>query len=161
MDRKAAPERQTPPDGRDRAHPDRVLVSVALLASAARAANLPYPVVLVLGGIVLGVVPGLPEARLDPDLVLVIFLPPLIYASAFFTNLSDLRRDLRPIPCSRSASCSRRPHGRARRDTAIDGMSWAVAFTLGAIVAPTDTVAVGAILAADGPPAPDAQRAGG
>ena len=46
-------------------------------ASAARAAHLPYPIVLVLGGIVLGVVPGLPEARLNPDLVLVIFLPPL------------------------------------------------------------------------------------
>src|SRR3954449_8647154 len=74
-----------------------LLVAVVVLASAARAADLPYPVVLVLGGIVLGLVPGLPDVRLDPDLVLVIFLPPLIYASAFFTNLSDLRRDLRPI----------------------------------------------------------------
>ena len=124
-----------------------LLVSVALLASAARAANLPYPVVLVLGGIVLGVVPGLPEARLDPDLVLVIFLPPLIYASAFFTNLSDLRRDLRPISLlaiglvlATTGTVALAAH------TAIDGMSWAVAFTLGAIVAPTDTVAVGAIL---------------
>jgi hypothetical protein len=53
-----------------------------MLASAARAVNLPYPVVLVLGGIVLGVVPGLPEARLDPQLVLVIFLPPPIYVIA-------------------------------------------------------------------------------
>src|SRR3982751_687322 len=74
-----------------------LLVSVALLASVARAIGVPYPIVLVLGGAVLGLVPGLPEARLDPDLVLVIFLPPLIYSTAFFTSLRDLRADLRPI----------------------------------------------------------------
>jgi CPA1 family monovalent cation:H+ antiporter len=124
-----------------------LLVAVALLASAARAADLPYPVVLVLGGIVMGFVPGLPEVRLNPDLVLVIFLPPLIYASAFFTNLSDLRRDLRPISMlaiglvlATTGTVALAAHA------AIDGMSWAAAFTLGAIVAPTDTVAVSAIL---------------
>ncbi|MEY2514162.1 MAG: monovalent cation/hydrogen antiporter [bacterium] len=124
-----------------------LLVSVALLASAARAVNLPYPVVLVLGGILLGVLPGLPEARLNPDLVLVIFLPPLIYSSAFFTNLSDLRRDLRPISTLAiglvlATTCTVAVAAHA----VIDDMSWAVAFTLGAIVAPTDTVAVGAIV---------------
>ena len=44
-----------------------------------------------------GFVPGLPDVELDPDLVLVIFLPPLLYSAAFFANLRDLRRDLRPI----------------------------------------------------------------
>jgi CPA1 family monovalent cation:H+ antiporter len=124
-----------------------LLVSVAVLAAAARAARLPYPIVLVLGGIVLGVVPGLPEARLNPDLVLVIFLPPLIYSSAFFTNLSDLRRDLRPISLlaiglvlATTVTVALAAHA------VIDDMSWAVAFTLGAIVAPTDTIAVSAIL---------------
>ncbi|MEY2442095.1 MAG: monovalent cation/hydrogen antiporter [bacterium] len=124
-----------------------LLVAVAVFASAARAAHLPYPIVLVLGGIVLGIVPGLPEARLNPDLVLVIFLPPLIYSSAFFTNLSDLRRDLRPISLLAiglvlvtTATVALAAHA------VIDGMSWAVAFTLGAIVAPTDTIAVSAIL---------------
>ncbi len=124
-----------------------LLVSVAVLSAAARAAHLPYPIVLVLGGIVLGVVPGLPEARLNPDLVLVIFLPPLIYSSAFFTNLSDLRRDLRPISLLAiglvlATACTVALAAHA----VIDNMSWAVAFTLGAIVAPTDTVAVSAIL---------------
>jgi CPA1 family monovalent cation:H+ antiporter len=124
-----------------------LLVAVAVFASAARAAHLPYPIVLVLGGIVLGVVPGLPEARLNPDLVLVIFLPPLIYSSAFFTNLSDLRRDLRPISLlaiglvlATTGTVALAAHA------VIDDMSWAVAFTLGAIVAPTDTIAVSAIL---------------
>lgn len=124
-----------------------LLVAVAVLASAARAADLPYPVVLVLGGIVLGFVPGLPEVRLNPDLVLVIFLAPLIYASAFFTNLSDLRRDLRPISmlAIRLVLTTTGTVALAAHAT-IDGMSWAAAFTLGAIVAPTDTVAVSAIL---------------
>jgi CPA1 family monovalent cation:H+ antiporter len=124
-----------------------LLVSVAVLASAARAAHLPYPIVLVLGGIVLGLIPGLPEARLNPDLVLVIFLPPLIYSSAFFTNLSDLRRDLRPISTlaiglvlATTVTVALAAHA------VVDDMSWAVAFTLGAIVAPTDTIAVSAIL---------------
>jgi Na+/H+ antiporter len=124
-----------------------LLVAVVVLASAARAARMPYPVVLVLGGIVLGLLPGLPEVRLNPDLVLVIFLPPLIYSSAFFTNLSELRRDLRPISTlaiglvmATTGTVALVAHA------VIDDMSWAVAFTLGAIVAPTDTVAVGAIL---------------
>jgi Na+/H+ antiporter len=124
-----------------------LLVAVAVLSAAARAAHLPYPIVLVLGGVLLGVVPGLPDVRLNPDLVLVIFLPPLIYSSAFFTNLSDLRRDLRPISLlaiglvlATTGTVALVAHA------VIDDMSWAVAFTLGAIVAPTDTVATGAIL---------------
>ena len=93
---------------------------------------------LLLGGVVLGLLPGIPEARLNPDLVLVIFLPPLIYSSAFFTNLSDLRRDLRPISLLAIGlvlvtTCTVALAAHA----VIDGMSWAVAFTLGAIVAPT------------------------
>jgi len=72
-----------------------LLVAVAGLAAAARAANIPYPIVLVVGGLVLGFVPGMPEAELAPDLVL--FLPPLLYSAAFFANLNDLRRNVRPI----------------------------------------------------------------
>ena len=74
-----------------------LLVAVAVLGAAARAVNIPYPIVLVVGGLGLGFVPGMPEATLEPDLVLVIFLPPLLYSAAFFANLHDLRRDLRAI----------------------------------------------------------------
>jgi hypothetical protein len=49
----------------------------------------PYPIVLVLGGAVLGFVPGLPEVKLDPQVVLVIFLPPLLYGASIYAN--DLR----------------------------------------------------------------------
>jgi CPA1 family monovalent cation:H+ antiporter len=122
-------------------------VSVALLASVARAVGVPYPIVLVLGGVVLGLIPGLPEARLDPDLVLVIFLPPLIYSTAFFTSLRDLRADIRPIALLSiglvlATTCSVAVVAHA----VIDHLNWAASFTLGAIVAPTDTVAVGTIV---------------
>ena len=55
-----------------------LLVAVAGLAAAARAVDIPYPIVLVCGGLALGFVPGLPDVALEPELVLVIFLPPLL-----------------------------------------------------------------------------------
>ena len=64
---------------------------------ARRLVRVPYPVTLVLGGAVIGFLPGVPEVELDPDLVLLIFLPPLLYGAAFFTSVRDLRRNARPI----------------------------------------------------------------
>jgi len=59
--------------------------------------RVPYPVLLVLGGLALGFVPGIPHVALQPDVVLVAILPPLLYSSAFFTSLRDLRRNIRPL----------------------------------------------------------------
>jgi CPA1 family monovalent cation:H+ antiporter len=119
-----------------------LLLAVALLGAAAKALNVPYPIVLVLGGLVLGFVPGLPPVRLDPALVLVIFLPPLLYGAAFFANLRDLRADLRVITLLAvglvlvtAAAVGAVAHA------IVPGIPWAAAFTLGAIVAPTDPVA--------------------
>ena len=66
---------------------------------------MPYPIVLVLGGALLGFAPGLQEVRLDPDLVLLLFLPPLLYSGAFFANLRELRADADRSRCWRSGSC--------------------------------------------------------
>jgi CPA1 family monovalent cation:H+ antiporter len=123
-----------------------LLVAVAGLAAAARAVNIPYPIVLVVGGLVLGFVPGLPDVHLEPDLVLVLFLPPLLYSAAFFANLNELRRDLRGISLLAvglvlATMCAVALVAHAL----IDGLSWAAAFTLGAIVAPTDPLAATAI----------------
>jgi Na+/H+ antiporter len=123
-----------------------LLVAVAGLAAAARAANIPYPIVLVVGGLALGFVPGMPDARLAPDLVLVLFLPPLLYSTAFFANLNDLRRDMRAISLLAiglvlATMCA----VACVAHELIDGLSWAAAFTLGAIVAPTDPMAATAI----------------
>jgi monovalent cation/hydrogen antiporter len=119
-----------------------LLVGVAVLAAAARAVNIPYPIVLVVGGLGMGFLPGLPDVELEPELVLVIFLPPLLYSAAFFANLHELRRNLRPISTLAiglvvATMCV----VAVVAHTLIDGLPWGAAFALGAIVAPTDPVA--------------------
>jgi Na+/H+ antiporter len=123
-----------------------LLVSVAVLSAAARSVNIPYPIVLVAGGLVLGFVPGIPTVELAPELVLVVFLPPLLYSAAFFANLNELRRDARAISLAAiglvlATMCA----VAVVAHELIDGLSWAAAFTLGAIVAPTDPLAATAI----------------
>jgi CPA1 family monovalent cation:H+ antiporter len=119
-----------------------LLVAVAVLGAASRAIGIPYPIVLVLGGLVMGFVPGLPEVALDPELVLVIFLPPLLYSAAFFASLRDLRYDVRSISLMAiglviATACA----VAVVAHELIDGLPWAAAFALGAIVAPTDPLA--------------------
>ena len=122
-----------------------LLVAVVLLAAAARAINVPYPIVLVIGGGVLGFF-GLPDVELDPDLVLLIFLPPLLYAAAFFANLRDLRADLRVISLQAiGLVLATMVVVAVVAHEVIHGISWPAAFTLGAIVGPTDPVAATAI----------------
>jgi CPA1 family monovalent cation:H+ antiporter len=119
-----------------------LLLAVAVFGAAARALDVPYPIVLVLGGLVLGALPGLPDVRLQPDLVLVIFLPPLLYAAAFFANLRDLCADMRTIGLAAIVLVLLTAAVVAVVARAVvPGMSWAVAFTFGAIVAPTDPIA--------------------
>src|SRR5687768_16887612 len=74
-----------------------VLAAALALLIAAQALRIPYPILLVLGGLGLGYVPGMPEVALEPELVLLILLPPLLYAAAFFTPLRELRRNVVPI----------------------------------------------------------------
>jgi len=65
-----------------------VLLASAGLLLAAQRSSVPYPIMFVVGGAALGFFPGLPEVELDPDLVLIIFLPPLLYSAAFFSSLA-------------------------------------------------------------------------
>ena len=124
-----------------------LLVAVAGLGAAARAVNVPYPIVLVVGGLALGFVPGLPDIELAPELVLVIFLPPLLYSAAFFANLHDLRTSLRPITLNAVVLVLLTMCAVALAIKAlVPDMPWAAAFTLGAIVAPTDPVAATEIM---------------
>jgi Na+/H+ antiporter len=130
-----------------------LFVAVAGLATLSRAVGVPYPIALVLGGLVLGLIPGLPKVELNPDVVLVIFLPPLLYSGAFFASLRDLRRDLRTISLlavglvlATMAAVAVVAH------QVIDDMPWGAAFALGAIVAPTDPIAATTILRRVGAP---------
>ncbi len=119
-----------------------LLVAVAGLSALARRLSLPYPIVLVIGGALLGFVPGMPEINLDPNVVLVVFLPLLVYGAAFFANLNDIRSNLRAVTLSSVGLVLATMVAVAVvAHELVDGLSWAAAFTLGAIVSPTDTLA--------------------
>ena len=75
-------------------------MAVAGLSALARYLSVPYPIVLVVGGALLGFVPGLPSAHLDPEVVLVVFLPPLLYGESIYANFNDLRANLRALTLS-------------------------------------------------------------
>src|SRR5438067_8297201 len=74
-----------------------LLAAVLFLIVVADRIHVPYPILLVIGGCGLGFVPGVPDVRLDPDVVLLIVLPPLLYSASFFSSLRELRSNLRPI----------------------------------------------------------------
>jgi monovalent cation/hydrogen antiporter len=124
-----------------------LLVAVAGLSALARRLAIPYPIVLVIGGALAGFVPGLPEVRLDPKVVLVVFLPPLLYGAAFFANLSDIRANLRGVTLSSVGLVLVTMAAVAVAAQAlIPGLPWAAAFALGAIVSPTDPLAAATIM---------------
>jgi CPA1 family monovalent cation:H+ antiporter len=122
-----------------------LLAFTALVAMAPRV-RIPYPILLVLGGLVLGFLPGIPTIVLPPDAVLFGVLPPLLYSAAFFTSLRDLRANRRPIALLSIGLVVMTTGAVAVVAHAmIDGLGWAPAFALGAIVAPTDPLAATSI----------------
>ena len=130
-----------------------LLVAVSVLTALARLLGVPYPIMLVVGGSLVGFAPGVPEIELEPDLVLLIFLPPLLFNAAYFSSLRDLRRGARPITLNAvglvlvtTALVAVAAHA------AIEGLPWAAAFALGAIVSPTDPLAATAIMRRLGAP---------
>jgi len=122
-----------------------ILAGVAVLVIAAYYLQIPYPMLLVVGGAGIGFIPGVPNVTLAPDLVLLILLPPLLYAAAFFSSLRDLQRNLRPISLLSIGLVLFTTIGVAAMAHQLIGMAWEPAFVLGAIVSPTDPVAATAI----------------
>ena len=118
----------------------------------ARRINVPYPIPLVIGGVVLGLLPGMPEIELDPDMVLLVFLPPLLYSAAFFSDLRALRYNARPISMGAIGLVLATTGAVALVAHDVIGTSWALSFALGAIVSPTDPVAATAIMRNVGAP---------
>jgi Na+/H+ antiporter len=124
------------------------LVGAAIaLGWLARHLGLPYPIALVVGGAAIGFVPGLPRLPFDPNLILVLVLPPILYQAALFTSWRDFRANLGPI--------SRLAVGLVIATTVavaatlkwlVPELPWAVAFAFGAIVSPPDAVAATAIM---------------
>jgi monovalent cation/hydrogen antiporter len=129
-----------------------LLLAIAALAVLAGVLRVPYPVTLVLGGAGIGFLPGVPDVELDPDLVLLIFLPPLLYGAAFFTSVRDLRRNARPIALLSIPLVLVTMGAVALVAHETVGLDWGPAFVLGAIVSPTDAVAPAEIMRRIGAP---------
>jgi CPA1 family monovalent cation:H+ antiporter len=123
-----------------------LLAVVLALTTLARRLLIPYPVLLVLGGLAIAMVPGLPPVQLHPDLVFVVFLPPILWSAAYFTSLREFRQNLRPISLLAVGLVLATTGAVAAVARAIvPGLPWPAALALGAIVSPPDAVAATAI----------------
>src|SRR5438105_8487473 len=118
-----------------------LLAALALLVLLARQLNLPYPILLVVGGLTLGFLPGVPRVELAPNLVFLLFLPPILYEEAYFTSWRDVLTNLRPISLlvfglvlATTGAVAAVTHW------AIPGLSWATAIS--SVGATTDEIAV-------------------
>jgi Na+/H+ antiporter len=117
------------------------------LCWAARRFNFPYPIALVIGGGVLGFVPIVPQLPLDPELILVLVLPPILYQAASLTSWRDFAASIRAIGLLAIGlvAATTLAVGAALKFL-IPDIPWAAAFAFGAIVSPPDAVAATAIL---------------
>jgi monovalent cation/hydrogen antiporter len=122
-----------------------LLATAAALLILAGPLRIPYPILLVLGGLLLGFAPGAPTVTMPPDVVLIGILPPLLYVSAYSTGLRELRQNLRPISLLAIGLVAMTTVGVALVAHAITDLPWAEAFILGAVVSPTDPIAATAI----------------
>jgi Na+/H+ antiporter len=122
-----------------------LLLAAAALLLLADPLRIPYPILLVLGGLLLGFAPGVPTVALPPDVVLVGVLPPLLYSAAYNTGLRELRQNLRPISLLALGLVTATMVSVAAVGHEVVGLSWSAAFVLGAVVSPTDPIAATSI----------------
>lgn len=123
------------------------LAAVAVLATLAERFAVPYPVLLVPGGIALGYLPGVPRVTFPPNLTFLLFMPPLVFSTAWRASWPEFRANLRPISSlavglvlTTMAVVAAVAHG------LLAGMTWPVAFVLGAVVSTTDPAGVSAVV---------------
>ncbi len=122
------------------------LGAVVLCSVAANRLRVPYPIVFVIGGVLLGFSRHLPRPHVDPDLIMLLVVPPLLYSAAWSTDWLALKRNARPITLHAvglvivtMAAVAAVVHA------TVPEFTWPIAFTLGAIVSPPDAVASEAI----------------
>lgn len=113
---------------------------IALLVLEPRL-QIPYPILLVLGGLAISLLPIVPDFQLPPDLVLLAFLPPLIFGAAFATPIQELRANAGPITAMAVGLVLATACAVAAVAHEVMELPWAAAFVLGAVVGPTDPVA--------------------
>jgi Na+/H+ antiporter len=130
-----------------------LLVAVVLLVPLARRLELPYPIFLVLGGLGLGALPGVPEIELEPDVVFLVFVPPLVHAAGYQASPRRLLRDARPIALAAVVLVGATIAAIAVAAHAlVDDLSWPAAWVLATVLAPTDLVAATAVFRRLGAP---------
>lgn len=123
-----------------------LMAVIVVLDIVARKFNLPRAAALILGGIGFALIPGTPDIEIDPDLVLVLFLPPLLMASAWFTSWRDFRADIRIILQLAVGAVFFTTLVVGVVTHLVTSLPWAACFALGAIVSPPDSVAAKAVL---------------
>jgi len=124
-----------------------LLVGVTILAMVARRLDVPTPALLVAGGLLVALLPGLPAVQFDPQVVFVVFIPPLLYRASLLASYRDVRANLRPIlslgvghVVFATVAVAWVAH------QVLAGLPWAAAFVLGAVVSPPDVAAATAFL---------------
>jgi monovalent cation/hydrogen antiporter len=122
-----------------------LLLAVAVLALLARKLTMPYPILFVLGGLLLSLIPKLPRVRLNPELVFLFFLPPLLYPAALFTSWRDFRSNLRPIGLLAIGLVLFTTVSVAYLAHYFMDLPLAAGFVLGAVISPPDAIAATAI----------------
>jgi monovalent cation/hydrogen antiporter len=118
-----------------------LLIALVAVGIASRRSRIPPAILLVLTGVALALIPGLPIIRLAPELVLLLVLPPLIYSSAVAMSWKEFRFNLRPISLLAIGCVVFTTVAAAAATHWLLGFSWPVGFVLGAIVSPPDAVA--------------------
>jgi monovalent cation/hydrogen antiporter len=123
-----------------------LLLFIVVLGLLARRLKTPYPIVMVIGGLVVGLIPGTPEVTLNPDLVFLVVLPPLLYAAAWTTSWRDFRYNLVSISLLAFGLVGFTVAGVALfAPRTFSGFDWRLGVVLGAVVAPTDAIAATSI----------------
>jgi CPA1 family monovalent cation:H+ antiporter len=124
-----------------------LLGAVTVLAGVARRLGVPAPIILVLCGVLVGLIPGLPTVRLSPDVIFFVFLPPLVYGAGFNSSPRELRNEARRIGVLAIGLVAATMVAVAVAvKLVVPGFGWAEGFVLGAILAPTDPVAAAAVM---------------
>lgn len=130
-----------------------LVLAAALLVRLADFGKIPAPIVLVLGGLAIAFIPGLPDVELEPDTIFLIFLPPLVYAAGWRTSPLELKTVMRPLALLAVALVFVTAAAVAIVAHAlVPDLTWAEAAILGAVLAPTDAPAATAIFRRLGAP---------
>jgi len=123
-----------------------LMIAIVALASLAKKLDTPYPIILVIGGLIISFVPGVPKVALNPDIVFLVILPPLFFSSAYVTSWRAFRYNIVSITMLAFGLVGFTVAGVAAASRLLlPGFTWRTGLVLGAVVSPTDAIAATSI----------------